>query len=149
MSPPSCWSAATACAGTVRNKAKGPGRVLDAMAHAGVEVAGIELVEADLGADRAWREAVADCRYVQHVASPFPMEAPDDREALVPEARAGGAARAGKRLLGRRGTYRHDLVPARRDDAAGTRAGEDLHRIRLVRPGLETADRLSGVQDAG
>ncbi len=74
--------------GTVRNLAKGR-RVLDAMATEGVDISGIELVEADLGSDAGWREAVADCRYIQHIASPFPLEAPQDREALVPEARAG------------------------------------------------------------
>ncbi len=74
--------------GTVRNKAKGR-RVLDAMAMSGVDIGGIELVEADLGADAGWREAVEGCRFVQHLASPFPFEAPSDREALVPEARAG------------------------------------------------------------
>ncbi|MEM7730390.1 MAG: NAD-dependent epimerase/dehydratase family protein [Pseudomonadota bacterium] len=74
--------------GTVRNKAKGR-RVLDAMAVSGVDVSGVELVEADLGSDAGWRDAVEDCRFVQHLASPFPFEAPSDREALVPEARAG------------------------------------------------------------
>ncbi|MGB3455326.1 MAG: NAD-dependent epimerase/dehydratase family protein [Litorimonas sp.] len=74
--------------GTVRNKAKGR-RVLDAMAVNGVDISGVELVEADLSADAGWRDAVEGCRYVQHVASPLPFEAPSDREALVPEARAG------------------------------------------------------------
>ena len=74
--------------GTVRNRAKGR-RVLDAMATEGVDVSGIELVEADLGSDAGWADAVANCRFIQHIASPFPLEAPSDREALVPEARAG------------------------------------------------------------
>lgn len=74
--------------GTVRNKAKGR-RVLDAMAQKGVDISRIELVVADLGSDTGWKEAVKDCRYIQHIASPFPLEAPTDREALVPEARAG------------------------------------------------------------
>jgi dihydroflavonol-4-reductase len=74
--------------GTVRNLAKGR-RVLDAMATEGVDISGIELVEANLGSDAGWRDAVKDCRYIQHIASPFPLEAPTDREALVPEARAG------------------------------------------------------------
>ena len=74
--------------GTVRNKAKGR-RILDAMAMTGIDVKNVELVEAELGSDEGWRDAVKDCRYIQHIASPFPMEAPSDREALVPEARAG------------------------------------------------------------
>ena len=74
--------------GTVRNKAKGQ-RIVDALAADGADVSQLELVEADLGADAGWAAAVKDCRYIQHIASPFPMEAPSDREALVPEARAG------------------------------------------------------------
>lgn len=74
--------------GTVRNKAKGR-RVLAEMAQTGVDVSNVELVEAELGSDTGWEDAVKDCRYIQHIASPFPMEAPSDREALVPEARAG------------------------------------------------------------
>jgi dihydroflavonol-4-reductase len=49
----------------------------------------VEWVHAALGADAGWTEAVTDCRYIQHIASAFPFEAPSDREALVPEARAG------------------------------------------------------------
>ncbi|GHB00158.1 NAD-dependent epimerase [Algimonas arctica] len=74
--------------GTVRNKAKGR-RVLDAMAQKGIDISEVELVQAELGSDDGWKEAVKDCRYIQHIASPFPFEAPSDREALVPEARAG------------------------------------------------------------
>ena len=43
----------------------------------------LELVEADLNADRGWREAVAGCTYVQHVASPFPAEVPKDENELI------------------------------------------------------------------
>lgn len=74
--------------GTVRNKAKGR-RVLDAMAQTGLDISKVELVEADLGSDAGWKAAVEGCRFIQHLASPFPFEAPSDREALVPEARAG------------------------------------------------------------
>lgn len=74
--------------GTVRNKAKGR-RVLAEMAQTGADVSNVELFEAELGSDAGWNDAVKDCRYIQHIASPFPLEAPSDREALVPEARAG------------------------------------------------------------
>jgi dihydroflavonol-4-reductase len=74
--------------GTVRNLEKGQ-RVIDALAAAGHNISNIELVKADLGEDAGWDEAVKDCRYIQHIASPFPSEQPSDREALVPEARAG------------------------------------------------------------
>jgi len=74
--------------GTVRNKVKGQ-KIVDALAANGSDVSRLELVEADLGADAGWAEAVKDCRYIQHIASPLPHDAPKEREALVPEARAG------------------------------------------------------------
>jgi len=74
--------------GTVRNLEKGQG-VVDALAAAGHDIAQLELVEADLSEDAGWEDAVKDCRYIQHIASPFPPEQFSDREALVPEARAG------------------------------------------------------------
>ena len=55
----------------------------------GCDTSGIELVEVDLGSDAGWSDAVKDCRYIQHIASPLPNDPPTDREALVPEARAG------------------------------------------------------------
>ena len=74
--------------GTVRNLDKGA-RVVETLKASGSDVSQLELVEANLDSDQAWPEAVKDCRYIQHIASPFPLEAPDNREALVPEARAG------------------------------------------------------------
>jgi nucleoside-diphosphate-sugar epimerase len=43
----------------------------------------LELVEAGLGADIGWREAVAGCDYVWHVASPAPKGVPRDPDELV------------------------------------------------------------------
>ena len=74
--------------GTVRNKKKGQ-KIVDKLAANGSDVSRLELVEANLGSDAGWDEAVKECRYIQHIASPFPLEAPSNREALVPEARAG------------------------------------------------------------
>ena len=74
--------------GTVRNKVKGQ-KIVDALAANGSDVSKLELVEANLSADAGWADAVKDCRYIQHIASPLPLEAPKEREALVPEARAG------------------------------------------------------------
>lgn len=74
--------------GTVRNKVKGQ-RIVDGLSAAGSDVGRLELVEADLEKDEGWSEATQDCRYIQHIASPFPLEAPSNREALVPAARAG------------------------------------------------------------
>lgn len=44
---------------------------------------------ADLLKDAGWREAMAGVDYVLHVASPLPIGAVLDREALVPTARDG------------------------------------------------------------
>jgi dihydroflavonol-4-reductase len=44
---------------------------------------------ADLTADAGWREAVAGCDYVLHVASPFPPEQPKDPDELIVPAREG------------------------------------------------------------
>ncbi len=74
--------------GTVRNKVKGE-RIVEALAAQGVDTSKLELVETDLDKDAGWKDAVKDCRYVQHIASPFPLDAPSNREALVPAARAG------------------------------------------------------------
>lgn len=74
--------------GTVRSLGKGQ-RILNAMGDAGIDTSGIDLVQANLASDEGWKGAVEGCRYIQHIASPFPLDAPRDREALVPEARAG------------------------------------------------------------
>ena len=44
---------------------------------------------ADLGDDAGWAEAVAGCRYVLHVASPFPPAQPKDPDELIVPARDG------------------------------------------------------------
>jgi len=45
----------------------------------------LEVVEADLSADSGWEEAVRDCAYVLHVASPFPPGVPrDEMEVITP-----------------------------------------------------------------
>jgi dihydroflavonol-4-reductase len=60
-----------------------------ALQEHGADLSALSLVEADLGAEDGWAEAAEGCAYVQHVASPFPMAQPRDREALVPAARKG------------------------------------------------------------
>ena len=49
----------------------------------------LAFVAADLGADEGWAEAVAGCRYVLHVASPFPPHAPKHEDDLIVPAREG------------------------------------------------------------
>jgi nucleoside-diphosphate-sugar epimerase len=49
----------------------------------------IEVVAADLMSDDGWPEAVADARFVLHVASPFPVRQPKDENELIAPARDG------------------------------------------------------------
>jgi dihydroflavonol-4-reductase len=49
----------------------------------------LTFVAADLGADAGWAEAVAGCRYVLHVASPFPPHVPKHEDELIIPARDG------------------------------------------------------------
>jgi len=74
--------------GTVRNKDKGQ-TVVDALTAHGADVSNLELVEANLSSDAGWADIVKDCRFIQHIASPMPLEPPSEREGLVAEARAG------------------------------------------------------------
>jgi dihydroflavonol-4-reductase len=61
---------------TVRGTVREPGKA----AH----LAGIaELVTANLESDDGWAGAVADCDYVLHVASPFPLTDPADEDELI------------------------------------------------------------------
>lgn len=65
------------------------------------EVSGLSFTEADLLADQGWDAALADCQYVMHMASPFPMVDPKNHDDLIVPARDGtlrvlaAAARAG------------------------------------------------------
>ena len=43
----------------------------------------LELVEADLNDEDSWKEAVKDCSYVYHVASPFPSNVPRDENEII------------------------------------------------------------------
>lgn len=54
----------------------------------------LEVVEADLSSDRGWPDAVRDCSYVLHVASPFPPTVPDDEMEVI-----GPAVDGTKRVL--------------------------------------------------
>src|SRR3954464_13046329 len=64
--------------------------VRGAVANAGVDPGGrLSVRSADLTSDAGWTEAVAGCRYVLHVASPFPPEQPKDPDELIVPARDG------------------------------------------------------------
>ena len=49
----------------------------------------LSFVELDLLKDEGWDEALKGCKYVMHVASPFPLKTSRDRESLVPTAKDG------------------------------------------------------------
>ena len=74
---------------TVRDVAREQA-VRDAVGAAGVDPDGrLTVVAADLNADAGWGEAVEGCRYVLHVASPFPPVQPKDPDELIVPARDG------------------------------------------------------------
>jgi dihydroflavonol-4-reductase len=74
---------------TVRDAAR-EGAVREAVASAGAEADSLLTVTAaDLSSDAGWPEAVAGCRYVLHVASPFPPVQPKDPDELIVPARDG------------------------------------------------------------
>ena len=62
-----------------------------AMLKAGGQEPGdsLSFVAADLVSDAGWREAVAGCDYVMHVASPIPPNAPRHEDELIVPAREG------------------------------------------------------------
>jgi dihydroflavonol-4-reductase len=74
---------------TVRDVAREQA-VREAVGAAGVDPDGrLTVVAADLNADTGWGEAVEGCRYVLHVASPFPPVQPKDPDELIVPARDG------------------------------------------------------------
>ncbi|KAJ6031139.1 nucleoside-diphosphate-sugar epimerase [Penicillium herquei] len=49
----------------------------------------LSFIEADLTNDAGWKDAVKDCTYVLHVASPLPASAPKNEDELIKPAREG------------------------------------------------------------
>lgn len=74
---------------TVRDTAR-ERAVFDAVQRAGLDPgARLHVLAADLKSDAGWVEAVDGCRYVLHVASPFPPVQPKDPDELIVPARDG------------------------------------------------------------
>ena len=46
----------------------------------------LSFVELDLLKDDGWNEAAKECKYIMHVASPFPMKVSNNRDSLLPVA---------------------------------------------------------------
>lgn len=68
--------------GSVRNLAKAD-KVRSTLAAHGADLSRLEFVELDLLSDAGWEAAMAGVRYLQHVASPFVLEQPKDRNELI------------------------------------------------------------------
>ena len=84
---------------TVRDLAR-ERAVRDAVRAAGVDAdSRLTVLAADLTSDAGWSDAAAGCRYVLHVASPFPPTQPKDPDELIVPARD-GALRVLRAALG-------------------------------------------------
>ena len=46
----------------------------------------LSFLELDLLKDHGWDVAAKECKYIMHIASPFPMKVSNDREKLIPVA---------------------------------------------------------------
>lgn len=74
---------------TVRSISREP-EVRDMLKNAGTpRQEALTFAEADLTQDRGWSEAVSGCRFVLHVASPFPASVPKHEDELIVPAREG------------------------------------------------------------
>ena len=70
--------------GTIRNKNLVDQTKQNISKYASTEK--LSFVELDLLKDDGWNEAAKGCRYIFHVASPFPMKVSSNRESLLPVA---------------------------------------------------------------
>lgn len=58
--------------------------ILHALAESGIiDFTNLSFYEAELTDDTGWKEAVTDCEYVLHIASPFPAQQPKDENELI------------------------------------------------------------------
>lgn len=64
--------------------------IIQVLNEAGIsDLTNLSFYEAELTEDAGWDEAVANCDYVLHIASPFPARAPKDENELIIPARDG------------------------------------------------------------
>jgi dihydroflavonol-4-reductase len=68
--------------GSVRDLARA-GQIRATMARHGADTGRLEIVRLELTSDVGWPEAMADVRYLQHVASPLVIDQPRDRNELI------------------------------------------------------------------
>ena len=67
---------------TVRNLDKVED-IKKALSALSLDVSKIQFFQADLLSDDNWADAMADCEYVMHVASPYPLNQPKDENVLI------------------------------------------------------------------
>jgi nucleoside-diphosphate-sugar epimerase len=68
--------------GSLRSLAKAD-KVRQTLRKAGADITKLEFVALDLLKDDGWDAAMADCRYLQHTASPFVLRTPKDPDELI------------------------------------------------------------------
>lgn len=68
--------------GSVRSLSRAD-KVRSTLAANGADISRLEFVALDLSSDTGWTEAMAGVRYLQHVASPFVVEQPRDKQELI------------------------------------------------------------------
>ncbi|RMZ59406.1 aldehyde reductase [Chryseobacterium nematophagum] len=74
---------------TLRSLAK-KDSIIKALEEEGItDFSSLSFIEADLMSDKNWDQAVKDCDYVLHLASPFPAQNPKDENEVIIPARDG------------------------------------------------------------
>ena len=71
--------------GTVRNSSS-IDQTKKTLEENSVSTEKLSFVKLDLLKDEGWNEAAEGCKYIIHVASPFPLKVSNDRESLTPAA---------------------------------------------------------------
>src|SRR2546421_1252464 len=74
--------------GTLRDPAQGD-KIKATLAKFSDQADSIEFVRADLMQDDGWAGAVQGCESILHLASPFPLQTPQDENELIVPARDG------------------------------------------------------------
>jgi len=114
--------------GTLRNTSQGD-QIKATLAKFSDQTNRIEFVRADLMQDDGWAGAVQGCEYVMHLASPFPLHAPEDENELIAPARDG------------------TLRVLRAANAAGVKRVVLISSMLAVRAGHEGENRTFDEQD--
>lgn len=83
---------------TVRSAAK-EARVRSMVLGQGIPDNRLSFTVADLESDSGWKDAVRDCSFVHHIASPFPLAEPDDEQYLKPLPKCPGKRRGSSSAL--------------------------------------------------